>query len=120
MAKSERADDGGGVSRAEIPDDATLDDMGDEELAELARETGAGFDTGKKATSLRRDLRKWRDDGLLLECNRCGHTWTYGGESAWRTNCPTCGSSHYLGKLRGEEWEQEQAEAEAAGADAGD
>jgi len=34
--------------------------------------------------------RRWRLGGIKLRCPRCGHEWTYRGQSRWWATCPIC------------------------------
>ncbi len=31
--------------------------------------------------------------GKPVTCQRCGHAWSYTGNSKWRASCPICGTS---------------------------
>jgi ribosomal protein S27AE len=87
--------------REAIPDDDTLGEMGLNALRELASGTPVDARSGKK--KLRKDLARWRDGGVVLECSNCGNKWVYTGNHEYRAPCSRCGSSVNLrGESKGE------------------
>lgn len=91
-------DDGFEKYRDRVPDDEALAEMEAGDVRELAGSIplfGAGLESVSDADvdRLRRNLRKFRDGGIPIECHRCHYQWVYEARSLFSCQCAHCKTS---------------------------